>query len=100
MIDVVHHANVLAQLEQVANGRVEILGRQGAVIEMRGVLVLIQLDVELETAYTREVVLARVEEHAFEERGGGVEGRRIAWAQLAVDFDQRLFRLADRIAAQ
>ena len=33
VIDVVHHADVLAQLEQVADGRVEILRRQRAVIE-------------------------------------------------------------------
>ena len=100
VIDVVHHADVLAQLEQVADGRVEILRRQGAMIELGGVLVLVELDVELQTAHAREVVLARIEEHAFEERSRGVERRRIARAQLAVDFDQRLFRLVDGVALQ
>ena len=80
--------------------RVEVLRRQRAVVEVRGVLVLVELDVELEAAHAREVVLARIEEHAFEERGGGVERRRVAGTQLAVDLDQRLFRLADRVAAQ
>ena len=65
-----------------------------------GVLVLVELDVELQPADAREVVLARIEEHAFEERGGGVEGRRVAGTQLAVDLDERFFRLAHGVAAQ
>ena len=69
-------------------------------VETGRFLVLVQLDVELQTAYAREVVLARIEEHAFEERSGGVERRRIARTQLAVDLDQRLFRLAHGVAAQ
>ena len=69
-------------------------------IERGRVLSLVELDVELQTAHAREVVLARIEEHAFEERSGGVERWRIAGTQLAVDLDQRLFGLADRIAAQ
>ena len=62
--------------------------------------VLVQLDVELQTAYAREVVLARIEEHAFEQRSRGIEGRRIARTQLAVDLDQGFFRLAHGVAAQ
>ena len=77
---------------------VEIFRRQRTVIELSGVLVLVELDVELETAHAREVVLARIEEHAFEQRRCGVERRRIAWAQLAVDFDQRFFRLVHGVA--
>ena len=41
-----------------------------------------------------------IEEHALEERGRGIKRRRVAGAQLAVDLDQRLFWLADRVAAQ
>ena len=100
MIDVVDHADVLAQLEQVADGAVEVLGGEGALVEAGGVLVLVQLDVELEAADAREVVLARIEEHAFEERGGGVERRRVAGTQLAVDLDERLFGLAHGVAAE
>ncbi len=69
-------------------------------VERGGVLVLVELDVELQTAHAREVILARIEEHAFEERSRGVERRRIARAQLAVDFDQRFFRLVHRVALQ
>ena len=58
-----------------------------------------QLDVELHAAHAREIVLARVEEHALEELGGGVERRRIAGAQLAVDFDQRFVLRLDRVLA-
>ena len=90
----------LAQLEQVADGRVEVIGRQGAVIELRGVLIFVELDVELQAAHPRKVVLARIEEHAFEEGGRGVERGRIARTQLAVDLDQRLFRLVHRVALE
>ena len=58
-----------------------------------------QLDVELHAAHAREVVLARVEEHALEQLGGGVERRRIAGTQLAVDFDQRFVLRLDRVLA-
>ena len=100
VVDVVHHADVLAQLEQVADGRVEILRRQRAMIELRGVLVLVELDVELQPAHAREIVLARIEEHALEERRRRVQRRRVARPQLAVDLDQRLFRLVHRVALQ
>ena len=40
MIDVVNHADVLAQLEQVPDRRIEIFRRKGAVIQVRRVLVL------------------------------------------------------------
>jgi hypothetical protein len=100
VIDVVDDADVAAQLEQVTDGGVEVFRSQGAVIERGGVLILVELDVELEAADAREVILARVEEHAFEERSRGVKGRRIARAQLAVNLDEGFFRLADGIAAQ
>ncbi len=63
-------------------------------------LVLIELDVELQAAYAGEVVLTRIEEHALEERGSCVERRRVAGTQLAVDFDERFFGLAHRVAAE
>ena len=67
---------------------------------MRRILALVELDVELQPAHAREVVLARVEEHALEQRGRRVQRRRIARPQLAVDLDQRLFRLVDRVALE
>ncbi len=100
VIDVVDGADVLAELEQVADGAVEVLGGQRALVKARGVLVLVELDVELEAAYAREVVLARIEEHAFEERGRGVERRWVAGTELAVDLDQRLFGLAHGVAPE
>ena len=100
MVDIVHHADVLAQLEQVADGRIEILRRQRAMIQRRGVLVFVELDVELEPAHAREIVLARIEEHAFEERRGRIQRGRVARPQLAVDLDQRLLRLVHRVALQ
>ena len=48
----------------------------------------------------REVVLARIEEHAVEQRRRRVERRRIAGTQLAVDLDQRFLRRLHRIALQ
>ncbi len=100
MIDVIDGADVLAQLEQVADGAVEVLGGQRALVEAGGVLVLVELDVELEAADAREVVLARIEEHAFEERSRGVERRWVAGTQLAVDLDERFLGLAHGVAAE
>ncbi len=67
---------------------------------MGRVFALEQLDVELQAAHAGEVILARVEEHAMEQRGRGVESRRIAGTQLAIDLDQRFLRGLHRIAPQ
>ena len=94
VIDVVQRADVLAQLHQVADGRDEVGGIQRARVERRFEA---ELDVEFQAAHAAEIVLARVEEHAVEQRGGGFERRRIAGAQLAVNFDQRFARGLDRV---
>ena len=89
MVDVVHRADVLAQLQQVLDRGHEIGRIERALIERS---LKTQLDVELQAADFAEIVLARVEKHSVEERRGGFERRRIAGTQLAVDFDQRFFR--------
>src|SRR5215470_5348192 len=100
MVDVIHSAEVLAQLQQVTDGRVKVFWIERALLEIRRLLVFEQLDVELQAAHARKVILARVKEHTLEKRGSGVERRRIAETQLAVDFDQRFGGRLDRIAAQ
>src|SRR5579864_8694263 len=100
VIDVVDRADVLTQLQQVRDGCVEIVRIEGALVETGGFLVLEQFDVELQTAHAGKVILARVEEHAVEQRRGRIERRRIAGTQLAVDFDQRFLRRLHRIALQ
>ena len=100
MIDVVHRADILAQLEQVADGTVEIVRIESALVETGGVLVFEQLDVELQAAHLREVVLARIEKHAMEQRRCRVQRRWIAGAQFAVDFDQRFLWSFYRIALE
>ena len=100
MIDVIHQTDALSQLQQVANRRVEVLRLKCAVIERSLIVLLVQLDVEFQTAHAREVVLAGVEEHSMEERGCRVERRRIAGPQFAVDLDQRFLRCLHGIAAE
>ena len=100
VIDVIDDADVLAQLEQITDRAVEVLGGEGALVEPVRRLILIELDVELQAADAREVVLARIEEHAFEERGRGVERRWVARTQLAVDLDERFLGLAHGVAAE
>src|SRR5208283_4274972 len=100
VIDVVNGSDVLSQLEQVLDGCVEIVGIERALLEAGRFLVLEQLDVEFQAAYAREIVFARVEEHALEQCGCRIERGRIAGAELAVDLDQRFRRSRDRIAAQ
>ena len=67
-----------------------------ALVERGRIGLVVQLDVELHAADAREVVLPRVEEHALEQLGGGVERRRIAGTQLAVDLEQRVVLRLDR----
>ena len=94
MVDVVHRADILAQLQQVLDRRDEVGRIERALVERR---LEAELDVEFQAAHFAEIVLARVKKHAIEERGGGFKRRRIAGTQLAVDFDQRFFRSADRV---
>src|SRR5262249_16657211 len=93
-------AEVLAKLQQVADCRVEVLGFEGAVVEIGRILVLKKLDVELQPAYARKVILARVEEHSVEESRRGVKRRRISGTEFAVDFDQGFLRSLHRITLQ
>ena len=67
---------------------------------LRGVR--LELDVELEAADAREVVLLGIEEHPLEQVLGRLVGRRIAGAQAPVDLEDRLVLglvgvLADRV---
>ncbi len=94
VIDIVHRADVFAQLEEVANRRDEVRGIERARLQRR---LETQLDVELQTANLAEVVFARIEKHAVEERGRGLERRRIARAKLAIDFDQGFAAGADGV---
>ena len=57
-------ADVLAQLQQVADRRDEVRRIQRAVVERR---FQAQLDVELQAAHAAEIVLARIEEHSVEQ---------------------------------
>ena len=66
VIDVVDRTDALAQLQQVADGRVEIVGIERALVEAGRILILEQLDIELETSDLRKIVLSRIEEHAME----------------------------------
>ena len=67
---------------------------------MRSRLGPAHLDVELQTADTRQIEPARVEEHSFEQVISGRHRRRIARTHLAVDLEQRVDRLRDRVLFQ
>src|SRR5882672_9934334 len=90
-------ADVFAQLEEILDRRNEVRRIQGAIVERR---VQPHLDVEFQAADAAEIVLARIEEHAAEKIRGRFECRRIAGAQLAIDFDQRFLGRADRILVE
>src|SRR5579859_966224 len=100
VINVIHQTDVFAQLEQVTDGPVKIFRLQRAVVEAGGVGLLEQLDVELQPAHAREVILARIKKHSVEQRGGGIQSRRIARTQLAVNLNQRFLRRLHRVTAQ
>src|ERR1039457_6453837 len=100
VIDIVDRADALAQLEQVLDGGAEIPGIERAIVERGGLGLVVQLDIELHPAHAREIVLARVEEHALEQLRGGIQRGRIAGAQLAVNLDERLVLGFDAVFAQ
>src|SRR6266850_398725 len=100
MVDVVHHADALAQLEQIANGGVKVIRFEGAAVEAGGIGTIKQLDVELQAAYAREIVLARVEEHAVKQRSCRIQSWRVAGPQFPIDLDQSFLRSLYRIAPQ
>ena len=62
--------------------------------------VVAELDIELEPAHAGEVVLAGVEEHAIEERRGGVGGGRVPRPHLSIQFDQRFLGRFEAVAGE
>ena len=105
MVDVVNDADALAQLEQVADSVIEILRVEDAGIVIRAISLealwslrrIVDLNGELHAPDAREIVLARVEEHAVEQLGGSIDGGRITRTQLAVDLDQGVLACLDRV---
>ncbi len=67
MVDVVSLIlrRVLAHLQHVRNHLVKVFGRQQWIVYAIA-LRFAHLDVELQPAHTREIKLARIEEHCFE----------------------------------
>src|SRR5439155_21761406 len=97
MVDVVDDANVLAQLEEILDGRNEVRRIQRAVIQGR---VQAHLDVELQAANAAEIVFARIKKHPAEKVRGRFQRRWIAGAQLAVNFNEGFLRRTDGILVQ
>src|SRR5207245_8967354 len=85
VIDVVHRADVLAQLQQVPDGAVKIVWIKRTLIKTGRILIFEQLDVEFQTPDAGEVVLAGIEEHAMKQGCRRVQRRRITGPQLAVN---------------
>src|SRR5262245_53187687 len=94
MIDVVNLSDILAELQQIRDYGVEVRRFENALLERRRE---IQLDVELQASDLCEIVFARVEKHAFEERRCRLQCRWIARTEFPIDFDQGLLRRLDRI---
>src|SRR5271168_2572953 len=97
VVNVVHRAYVLAQLQQILDRRNEVRGIERALFQRS---FQAQLDVKFQPAHFAEIILARVEKHSVEECRGSLQSRRIARPQLAVDFDQRFLRRTDRVLFQ
>src|SRR5439155_9079317 len=87
VVDVIDAPGVLAQAEQIVDDDEEILRRHRLLRDRR---VEVELDVELEATDAGEVVLARVEEHALEQRLRRLQRRGIARPHAPVDLDDGL----------
>jgi len=97
VIDIVHHADVLSQLEQYLIA--ETKSGASSVRLSRGVSrPILMLNFKRPTRL--KSYFARVKEHAAEKVRGGFQRRRIAGAQLAVDLDERFFRRTDGVLIQ
>ena len=97
MIDVIEHAFAGAQTDDVADGCHEVFLRHRAHVERKGDA---ELDVDLVTSDTREVILFRVEKETLQQGAGVRDGRRIARAEATVDVLQRLFLVVRGILLQ
>ena len=107
MVDIIRLINrtllfvdrVLAHLQDVRDDLKEVFGRQQRIVYATH-LRLAHLDVEFQAAHAGKVELARIEEHAFQQAIGSLHSRRIAWTHLAIDFEQGVDWLADRVFLQ
>src|SRR5205085_11886923 len=100
VIDIVHRTEALAQLQQVANGGVEVIGIESAFFQIGSIVLVIELDIEFQAPDAAEVVFARIKEHAMEQGRGGIQSGRIARTQLAINLDQGFLWGLDRVTAQ
>ncbi len=88
MVDVVHLALAVAQLDQRLDHGDDVLVAQGA----HGVgRIEVQAHVHLDPADGGEVIALGVEEQLLEQRRGGLDGGRLARAHDAVDVHERGF---------
>ena len=101
VIDIVRLSTrlVLAHLQKVGNDFDRIARREQRIVDAVA-LRAAHLDVELQSADARQVKPARVEEHAFEQAISRRHGRRVAGTHLAIDLEQRIDRLGDRVLLQ
>ena len=97
VIDVVGHPLAAAKPDKILHRRDKILLRKNP-------LILADLEAELLVDFVAsdaaEVVALRVEEQALEHAAGILDGRRITWAQLAVDILQGLVLVMGGILLQ
>ena len=97
VVDVVDQALFTLEFEEMPDRGDEILAGHDAVFVRD---VQIELEIDFMTPNAAEVILFRVEEHAFEHALGIRHGRRISGAQLAVDVLEGFFLVVRRILAQ
>ncbi len=94
MIDVVHRALLLLQLDQVVDDRDDVLLRQR---RRRHRDVEAELPVDAVAAHVPEVIPLLVEEKAVDERLGGLQVRRVPRAELLVDGPECILLRADDV---
>ena len=97
MIDVVDLAAAVLDLDQHPDDRDDVLGAQHA---QRVLALEAEAHVHLDAADRRQVVALGVEDQAAEQSLGGVQRRRLARAQHAVDVEQRLLAVLAAVERQ
>src|SRR5688500_6836717 len=87
---------ILTHLQEVGYDLVEVMGRKQRIVNAIAFR-LAHLDVELQTAYAREIKLARIEEHRLEQLISSLHSRRIARTHLAINLEQRVYRFGNNV---
>src|SRR5690606_6585880 len=100
VVNVVHLAAAVFQVDKLFDHRENVFFGQRAVIHRRLFKRNVEAMIDLETTDLREIVSLRIEEQAMEESFSSVSRWRLTRTEAFIDFDQSLFTRVDLVDQQ